>query len=518
MGRKSVTGGVCAKGADRIEFTFYYQGKRYRPSLVRIPTEANLERARKHLKQIKERIKAGTFSFTEEFPDYRYQDNLEEVRCEKARQLEETQQLEKARQAQASAERTCNRIFDAFIAHCEMRVAMNDMAFSTFNGYQKILDSVWRPRIGKEIFEEVIYSQLQKVAAEHAGITGNPARLPASGTTREPERQQKKKTKKTYNNVVSVVRCAFDFGYKDHPEKHNPASGLTAFRITKKDRAEIDPFTIQEGETIIATSHAEFGLAHGNYEEFRFFTALRQSEQIALTVDDCDVAKGKIRITHARVLGREKDRTKTREDREITLCPRALQVLKRQLTLRAQLQQEGKIDHAFVFFRQDGAPIINLSYPYDRWRYVLERTQTRYREPYNARHSYISWCLMIGKNILLVAKEDGHSVHTMLTTYARWTEGATESDIETIRRAMECSPTPPPSVESASPGVHAESAGSAPNVPPGRAWGRLSWRKHKHFAKLMAERTGLEPGHPDWPPVQSDSKLGRSPPTRTRSA
>lgn len=74
---------------------------------------------------------------------------------------------------------------------------------------------------------------------------------------------------------MSAVRCAFDFGYKDHPEKHNPASGLTTLRISKKDRPVVDPFTIQEAEIIIARSHTEFGAAHGNYEEFRFFTGLR---------------------------------------------------------------------------------------------------------------------------------------------------------------------------------------------------------------------------------------------------
>src|SRR5690606_11836104 len=44
---------------------------------------------------------------------------------------------------------------------------------------------------------------------------------------------------------------------------------------------------------------------------------------------------------------------------------------------------------------------------------------------------------MVGHNVLLVAKEDGHSPHTMLTSYAAWTEGATETDVEAIRRALE---------------------------------------------------------------------------------
>lgn len=53
----------------------------------------------------------------------------------------------------------------------------------------------------------------------------------------------------------------------------------------------------------------------------------------------------------------------------------------------------------------------------------------------------------------LLAKENGHSVTTMLTKYAAWTEGATESDVQTIRAAMEApayatAPIMPPSLPS----------------------------------------------------------------------
>jgi integrase len=143
---------------------------------------------------------------------------------------------------------------------------------------------------------------------------------------------------------------------------------------------------------------------------------LRPSEQIALTIHDCDLVKGKIEVNKAVVRAREKDRTKTGLDRQINLCGHALDVLRRQLALREDLVGARKIDHDLVFFQEDGSPILNLSYPYDRWRYVLESRSVRYRDAYNARHSYISWRLMAGDNILLVAKEDGHSVQTMLDT------------------------------------------------------------------------------------------------------
>lgn len=243
MGRKSVSGGVNPKGSDRIEFTLIYKGKRYRPTIERAPTEANLRRARLQLQAIKAKIKDGTFSFRDEFPNYRYQDELPDPKPEPPQ-----------------PKPTCNEVFDAYLAHCEMRVEMNDLAFSTCQDYRRILKSVWRPKIGTELFENIVYSRLAGVLAKHT------------------------RNKKTYNNVAGSIRCAFAYGYKDHPEKHNPAMGITTFRVTKKDRLPIDPFSIQDAERVIAESHAEFGQAHGNFEEFRFFTGLRQSEQLTCCV------------------------------------------------------------------------------------------------------------------------------------------------------------------------------------------------------------------------------------------
>jgi len=141
-------------------------------------------------------------------------------------------------------------------------------------------------------------------------------------------------------------------------------------------------------------------------------------------------------------MGRDKDRTKTSEDRLVELCSRARAVLERQLALHETLRRAGVIRHEAVFFKETGDPIQNLQYPWVRWRSTLQRLNSRYREPYNARHSSVTWNLMIGKNPLWVAKQHGHSVQTMLLIYAAWIEGAQESDIEAIKVAMQAQ-TPP---------------------------------------------------------------------------
>jgi hypothetical protein len=44
---------------------------------------------------------------------------------------------------------------------------------------------------------------------------------------------------------------------------------------------------------------------------------------------------------------------------------------------------------------------------------------------------------MLGKNLLWVAKQHGHSVEVMLRMYAAWLEGATDADIHAIKKATE---------------------------------------------------------------------------------
>ena len=374
MGRKSIQRGVSAVGSDRIQFDFEFDGVRYRPTLKRNATEANLKRARKHLEQIKQRIATGTFVFAEEFPDYRFVKNV--VAPEKRR--------------------TCDEVFDEFLLGCDSRVAKKDLAFVTAQGYRKLLAQIWRPVIGPRIFDEIRYSELARIANAYQW------------------------SKKTYNNAISVVRCAFDYGYKDHPEKHNPASGLTCLRITKKDRPAVDPFTLQEAESLVARLHADWGEAIGNYDEFRFFTGLRPSEQIALLITDYDARRGTLSVTKARVLRRDKDRTKTQEDRYVELCPRALEVLRRHLALRAEYVAAGKITHEHLFFLEDGRPISDPEITRWRWSESIKALGIRRRGPYHARHSSVTWQLMLGKNLLWVAKQHGHSVEVMLRMYAAW--------------------------------------------------------------------------------------------------
>ncbi len=73
-----------------------------------------------------------------------------------------------------------------------------------------------------------------------------------------------------------------------------------------------------------------------------------------------------------------------------------------------------------------------------RWQGTLRRLKDiRYRRPYTARHTSVSWDLMIGRSALWVARQHGHSISTMLRFYAAWADGAPESDVATIRVTLD---------------------------------------------------------------------------------
>jgi len=398
LANKSKAYGVTAKGSARIQYDFMLDGARYRPTLPRIPTEANLKRAGGLLEDIKERIRTGTFCFEEEFPDYRYMERV----------------------IDPSQIRTCNQVFDQFLEHCEARLARHDLADSTLSTYRRILDNLWRPELGDRLFLKIDHLTLNRIADRN-----------------------KRWSKKRYNNAISALRRAFAFGYRNHPDRGNPALSLRCCRITRKDRPRPDPFRIQDAETLIAAIHADWGEAQGNYDEFRFFTGLRPSEQIALTVDDFNVVRGTLSVNKACVNGVHKNSTKTGQDRLFELCPRALAILARHFKLRERLVRDGRIHHDRLFFYEDGGPIENLGEVWRRWHQTLAHKSIRYRRPYSARHSSVSWNLMLGKNPLWVARQHGHSVRTMLEVYAAWAEDAVESDVAAIERAMGRQKQPP---------------------------------------------------------------------------
>lgn len=397
-----------------------YRGDRRRPTIDLPPTKTNLRNAARRMQDILQAIRNGTFDFAAEFPDYV---NLEEI-------------------ADAGAQRTVDDVCKAFI---ESLRARDELAFSTVESYRKILKRRLQLEHGGKPFASITFSQLEEVVNTIGG------------------------KKKTFNNVTSAIKQAWEYGYKDLPRHVNPALGLEGVRIPKREQPTPDACDIDEAEARISETRLLWGEEQANYDEFRFFSGVRPSEEIALTWADWDQARAEVLVSKARVMAHDKDEPKNYEDRLIELCPRAQAVLVRQRAIWSRMKLAGELAHDHIFFREDGQPFHDLQVQWKRWKRTELALRMRARDPYSARHSSVSWNLMMGKNLLWVAEQHGHSPEVMLRSYAKWTKGATEKDIEKIHVAF----------------------GFATNLPPERQAKEVN--SLMGYRNVVAEREGFEP-------------------------
>lgn len=155
-----------------------------------------------------------------------------------------------------------------------------------------------------------------------------------------------------------------------------------------------------------------------DYFEFSFFAGLRIGEQIALLWEDVDLRSGIVMVRRARVLGKDKERTKTYVEREVELNTRAAAVLERQ---RARTQLQG--EHVFQ------NPSTGKAWHDDQtqgsaWRAALRATKIRYRAPKECRDTSVTLALQSRADPVWVSKQHGHSFAVMMRDYAKWIPGA----------------------------------------------------------------------------------------------
>lgn len=288
---------------------------------------------------------------------------------------------------------TFRKVGELFLASIK-----GDVEHATHVSYRKILNQFWYPKIGDMVLADIRYSQLTALIGEHPWTA-----------------------RKTRNNNVSVGRRVFEFAVDDKIISTSPAEKLKSLKVQAEPP---DPYNLAEVEALIAGVKKYYGEEDANYFEFSCFVGTRPSEAIALQWPDIDLRSGVARIDKARVMAQDKKRTKTGVARDIELNPRAIDVLTRQKKF------------TFIKGQHVFGPYHDLQVQQRRWAWVHKKLEMRPRVPYQLRHTSVTWNLMIGKNLLWVAGNHGHSVAVMLKTYAKWLKGSSAADVTAIERAM----------------------------------------------------------------------------------
>jgi len=360
MGKKRT--GVRGISESSIEISFVYQGERCRPRVRGQPTEANLKAARKFRRKILDAIEDGTFDYATTFPK------------------DEKRFLF----APTSSVKLKQYLTEWFNDHKSIYAA------STLKKNQNIIDNQLIPAFGKYPISELKYVHIKKWL------------------------KKQKITTKTLNNKLTLLNQALNEAVEDELILINPLFGKNPKgKLGESKKEDIDPCSTQEVADILNNCQEQ----QHNLFHFAFSTGLRTSEYIALTWNDIDWLKNRIKVNKAltaedKIAGYPKTAA---SNRWVKLSKDVIRTLKDQKQYTYLQDQE-------IFHN----PRTNKPWTGDRpirnqWTTILKRAGVRYRYPYQTRHTFATLAATAGEPIGWISKQMGHvSASFTYKTYAGW--------------------------------------------------------------------------------------------------
>ena len=209
-----------------------------------------------------------------------------------------------------------------------------------------------------------------------------------------------------------------------------PKHPMDNLELPTKPVKKIYPFTQEEANQIIQHMYqhpTKVMRIYAAYFEFAFYTGMRPAEITALRWSEVDLVKKTANVCRIVAKSKIEERTKTKKPRVVLLNARAIQALRYALQHIEEVKtlKHGLADYPYCFPPAKAHPYIHDTKTLHRgWKDMLKELGIAYRPPYNARHTYATLCLMSGLAPAFIAKQLGHSVKILLSTYADWLSGS----------------------------------------------------------------------------------------------
>lgn len=260
------------------------------------------------------------------------------------------------------------------------------------------------------------------------------ARLPIKAVTpmvlREVVARTEWKSSTVKRAAIARVKAMFRAAVYDEVVDRNPAA---AIQLPQKTRKQVDPFTVEEADTLIEWMYANFSRCNqvfAAFYEFAFYTGMRTGEIMALRWDEVDMDKRTAHVCRIVVENQVMERTKTKYTRTVMLNSRALAALTkaRKIADDRETQTRRVSTVSPYVFQPSGRSqfMKGPDTPGVHFNEAIAGRQVRPRPQYNCRHTYATMCLMSGMNPAFIAGQLGHSVQVLLTTYAKWLNSAND--------------------------------------------------------------------------------------------
>jgi integrase len=207
--------------------------------------------------------------------------------------------------------------------------------------------------------------------------------------------------------ILLQLSAACDWARESGLIEVNPFEGMSKkVRVVSDPDGEINPFTAQERDQIIAAFYASQYFSHyGRLVDFLFHTGARPSE--ALGLEWGDVSGNRLTFRRTFSEGHLKQGLKTQKKRTVTLSERMTALLSRK-----------KTDSEIIFPAPEGGRINWGNFTARGWRAILSGLpEIDYRNPKQTRHTFISLQIAEGVSPAAVARYCGNSPATIYRNY-----------------------------------------------------------------------------------------------------
>jgi len=229
------------------------------------------------------------------------------------------------------------------------------------------------------------------------------------------------------NLVLLVLKAVVKAACRRRFLREDP---LSAVRLLKEPRTEVDPLDPQEVDAFLAKCPPWWC----PYFTVSFYTGARPNELAALKWGDVDGARGQFRIRAGRYRGVEGPPKTESSIRDVDMLPPVVEALQAQRKQQAaQRLRAGKgtaePGQDYVFTGPDGG-FLNVNALRDRvWYTTLKKAGLRRRIMYQTRHSFASNALAAGESPSWVAAMLGHKGPEILfNVYTRYIPNRTRRD------------------------------------------------------------------------------------------
>lgn len=377
---------------------FKYQGRRMREQTMLPDNVANRKRLQKALERIETEIDLGSFDYEKTFgkplkepidsPDLMVQQN------------EHTGVASTVRPHAAQLFRVfANQWFT------ESEVSWRRSYVITQRG---ALDKYLLPWFGNMVISQITKAD---VLAFRASLAKTPAR-----------KSENMLSNRRVNAVMKPLRQILN----EAGDRYEFNSAFKNVKPLKMKRSDVQPFTLDEVQTILNTVRVDFR----NYFVLRFFTGIRTGEAHGLKWKYIDFERRLILVRESIVLGEEDELKTDGSQRDIYMSQMVFDALQAQFKVTAH-------QSAYVFCNQAGNPLDNKNFVNRVWAPLLRHLDLPHRKAYQMRHTAATIWLASGEAPEWIARQLGHTSTEMLfRVYSRYVPNLTRQDGSAMERLL----------------------------------------------------------------------------------